>query len=290
MNGLKILLWNSNGILSHKNELEVVLYNYDIDVALLTETHLTSQIKLLIPTYNTFRTDHPSNSAKGGTLILVKKSIIHHLNSSEASESLQCTSVSLKVNPFPFSVAAVYCPPGVNVSSQTFDSCFHNLGNRYLCGGDFNAKNQVWGSRLTNSRGRALHNSMLSNRCSHISPPSPTYWPSDLNRIPDTLDFFICKGLNQLQFDLVSLHDLSSDHSPLLLSVDVKPFPKILQPTLTPSFVNWNGFRETLEKSISLNTILRTPDEVDDAVQLLTQAIQQAAWRCLLIFQKNKLM
>lgn len=41
---LKIVCWNANGILNKKTELELFLQ--DTDVALISETHLTSYINL----------------------------------------------------------------------------------------------------------------------------------------------------------------------------------------------------------------------------------------------------
>lgn len=37
---LTILLWNANGILQHLNELQIVLNEKNIEIALITETHL----------------------------------------------------------------------------------------------------------------------------------------------------------------------------------------------------------------------------------------------------------
>jgi hypothetical protein len=38
---LQILLFNANGLKNHVNELQTVLYDKKIDLALITETHST---------------------------------------------------------------------------------------------------------------------------------------------------------------------------------------------------------------------------------------------------------
>ena len=43
MNCLKICFWNANGIRQHENELEYFLKNKQIDVMMVSETHLTSR-------------------------------------------------------------------------------------------------------------------------------------------------------------------------------------------------------------------------------------------------------
>lgn len=278
MKGLRLVLWNANGLLSRKNELEIFLTDNEIDVALLTETHLTRNIQFNIPTYITYRTDHPSNRARGGALILVKSSINHHFNGSKVNESIQCTSIKVGMLHFEVAIAAVYCPPGSNLTKPILDDTLLSFGPRFMCGGDYNAKNQLWGSRTTNSRGRTLENALTGNNYKFLSPASPTYWPTDVNRIPDVLDFFITKGLDFQHFDLTTLTDLSSDHSPLLLTMDTQPIIKMSRPTLTPGQTDWCKFRASIVNSISLNLLIRTPEDLDNAVDLLTKTVQNAAW------------
>lgn len=46
---LLILLFNANGLKNHVNELQNVLYNRRIDIALITETHFTKYSTIHIP-------------------------------------------------------------------------------------------------------------------------------------------------------------------------------------------------------------------------------------------------
>ncbi|MGR0227430.1 hypothetical protein, partial [Klebsiella pneumoniae] len=43
---------------------------------------------------------------------------------------------------------------------------------------------------------------------------SPTYWPTDRNKIPDLIDFFVGKGISSGYIEIKNCDDLSSDHSP----------------------------------------------------------------------------
>ena len=54
---------------------------------------------------------------------------------------------------------------------------------------------------------------------SHISTGTPTYWPTDKNKIPDVIDFCITKGVSSHLTKAVSSFDLSSVHSPIPVSV-----------------------------------------------------------------------
>ena len=50
-----------------------------------------------------------------------------------------------------------------NNKYEDYDHFFKTLGNRFLVGGDFNAKHNFWGSRLTNTKGRELLNVLQYN-------------------------------------------------------------------------------------------------------------------------------
>ena len=48
-NNLRIMEWNANGLLKHKDELQTILNIENIDVCLISETHFTTQLKKFRP-------------------------------------------------------------------------------------------------------------------------------------------------------------------------------------------------------------------------------------------------
>ena len=275
---LLILLWNANGLRPHLNELLTLLHDRRVDICLLSETHLTSRSPLRVQGYVSHRTDHPDDSAHGGTAILVRQQLSHHLLPPTCTESLQSTSVSVNTFPFPLSVSAVYCPPSKPLTETQFVSYFRSLGPRFISGGDFNAKHPRWGSRIANPRGRLLNRILNSHNFSFTSPSSPTYWPADPSRLPDLLDFFISFGLGSIHTAVTSLYDLSSDHSPVLLTLDLCPIFSPKPPSLTPGPTNWGKFQSLSDSRLNLHVPLKTPRDIDSAVHIFTEIIQQSAW------------
>lgn len=75
---LTILLWNANGVSQHKNEVQNLLYEKKIHIALITETHFTQNTNFNIPGYSLYKTDHPDGSAHAGSAILISSDIKHH--------------------------------------------------------------------------------------------------------------------------------------------------------------------------------------------------------------------
>jgi hypothetical protein len=77
--------------------------------------------------------------------------------------------------------------------------------------GDWNAKHTAWGSRLTTTKGRNLLNVMQQYNLDYMSTGEPKYWPTDLKKIPDLLDFAITKGISDIYSSIKSNLDTSSD-------------------------------------------------------------------------------
>lgn len=57
---LRIAIWNANGVLNKRQELEIFLSTQHIDVCLISETHLTNQSYLKIKGYTVYHTTHPA--------------------------------------------------------------------------------------------------------------------------------------------------------------------------------------------------------------------------------------
>jgi hypothetical protein len=85
--------------------------------------------------------------------------------------------------------------------------------------GDWNAKHTAWGSRLTTSKSRNLLNVIQQNNLNYMSAGGPTYWPTDLKEIPDLLDFAITEGISDIYSSIKSNLDMSSDHSPIVITL-----------------------------------------------------------------------
>ena len=147
-------LWNANGLAQHKFELELFLKQQQIDVILISETHFTDKNYLKIHGYNFYHTQQLSGKARGGTGIIIKSSIKHYELTSFRKDYLQATSVAIEDCHGTITTSAVHCPPRHSIAKENFDSFFDALGNRFIAGGDYNAKHTQWGSRLVTARGK----------------------------------------------------------------------------------------------------------------------------------------
>lgn len=275
---LKLAIWNANGLCKHLHEVRTFLQIHDIDVMLVSETHFTTKSHITIPKYTIYSTNHPDGKARGGTALIIKNNIKHHETEKYATERLQATSVNIEDKTGTITISAIYCPPKHINTKQHYEHFFQTLGNKFIAGGDYNAKHSSWGSRATNSKGKELAATIQAHNLRCISTGQPTYWPTDERRQPDLLDICITKGLNVNQMKIDSCLDLSSDHTPVIVTIYSQYIRRQKQPSLHSRNTNWDIFRHHLDHLITLNISLKSEIEIEKAVESLTKSIQTAAW------------
>lgn len=274
----KILHWNANGLLQNSNELKLFLESNKIDLALISETHLTNKSIVRIPNYKIYRTDQPDNRSHGGTAVLVHSGVKHHESDKHQFVNMQATSVVVEDSSGHFTISSIYCSPKHKITTTEFQDFFKTLGHRFIAAGDFNAKHPHWGSRLTTTKGRELYRSILNLNLDIISAGEPTHWPSDLNKIPDCIDFGVMKGINKNKITSQTSLDLPSDHSPVIIELDSIINKETSPPHLTNKRTDWTSFKDHFTEHINFMLPLRSDEDIINAVEHLNHCIQQAAW------------
>lgn len=275
---LRILSWNANGLLQHQQELQTVLDTEKIDVCLISETHFTNQSFIKFKNFKTYHTVHPDNAAKGGSAVIIRDSIQHYEELKYETEQIQATAVNIKTKKYSISVVGIYCPPKHKLKEDDYLEFFKRLGNKFVIGGDFNAKNIHWGSRLTTTRGKELLKATRKYGSEVLSTGKPTYWPTDPNKTLDLIDFFITNNISANYLQIDESNDLNSDHSPILLTLSENVVQKENNPALTNRHTDWESFKQTLEDKINLNIPLKNEEQFEKEVEKFVIDIQQSAW------------
>lgn len=286
---INIAIWNANGLAQRILELKYFLIEKDIDVMLISETHFTQKNYIKIPNYTVYNTNHPDQKAHGGTAIIIKTKIKHYELNKISEVYLQATNITIEDTSGSFTLSAIYCPPKFQIKKEIFINLFNQLGNRFIAGGDYNAKHPWWGSRSStpNPKGRQLYAALQSLNCFPISTGEPTYWPSDTKKLPDLIDFAVVKGINANHLTIKSCFDLSSDHSPVLITLNSQIIIKQTTPSLYNKKTNWNKYQEYLENNLNCNIPLKTPKDLEDAVESINILIHKAVNYATTTSEKN---
>lgn len=148
------MLWNANGLAKHQKELQIVLEQNNVDVCLISETHFTKESFLRFNNYDLYHTIHPQNTARGGSAVIIKKSIKHYEEEKLSTQEFQATSIILTAHTHDLQITSVYSPPRHQIKCDMYKNLIQRHKIRFIMGGDFNAKNMFWGSRLNNPKGK----------------------------------------------------------------------------------------------------------------------------------------
>ena len=266
--GLRVVTWNANGVLHKKHELADFVATHDPQILLLTETHLLPIQTFKLPNFTTYRTDRLLRRG-GGTAILVKNTLLHYNIQAPTLKTLEATTIQIQINSTHYRFASCYKSPAETLYPPDLDALL-DFGGPCIIGGDFNCKDPLWNSRVPNVNGKILKSYAIKNNIIIHGPFQPTFFPKGVGR-PDVLDIFITKNTS---FNLItySIPELSSDHNPVMAELH-----RTLQvPQTRRHIVSWKGVTNTLtNKHLCTDQILTTED-LDTAVEELTNTIQDA--------------
>jgi hypothetical protein len=209
--------------------------------------------------------------------ICIRSSLLYYPLSRYQTAHIQACGIALILNHISIDIYAIYSLPRNFITPTLLQNSFNTLGQRFIIGGDLNAKNLQWGCRVNNPRVNTLYNLSQQNNYKILAPNSPTYWPTFLRKRPDIPDIFVTKILNSLHSTLTNLNDLCSDHSAVLLTINTVPSKKLSKPSLIQGRMDREVFRTQFINHIDLKIRLKSCQSIDDTDNIITTSIQQAA-------------
>jgi D-alanyl-D-alanine carboxypeptidase len=118
-----------------------------------------------------------------------------------------------------------------------------------------------------------IHN----NNYAIISTGTPTYWPTDKNKMPDLLDFFITNGISTNYISETASFNLTSNHSPIIATISTSVMLRKPKFRLHNSKTNWDLFKKLIELNIKLNTKLKEPADIENECKNFIILLQDAA-------------
>ena len=127
----------------------------------------------------------------------------------------------MTVLPWTINLAAMNSQPRNRIEVEDYDNFLHHFGNKFIVGGDWNAKHTNWGSCIVTPKRKNLLKYITNCNCSYLSKGEHNYWPSDPNQTPDLLDFFVYKSIATNYMQIVANWDLSSHHNPIITTLNL---------------------------------------------------------------------
>ncbi|GFW38662.1 nucleic-acid-binding protein from transposon X-element [Trichonephila clavipes] len=269
---LHIVSWNADGIQHRIQELENYINDNSPDIIAFQETNLRPCIDLNIPNYSTHRNDRLTHRG-GGTAILVKNSIAHHVINIYTT-AVNITAIEIEGPTNNTTVCSLYRSPSSPINSFIPDliKIFRNRAQCIVVG-DYNARHSTWNpNRRGNTAGTRLFH--YANTCGLVisAPTDFTRIPQQQNHQPSVIDLGVSCGINNIAVE--SRYDLSSDHNPVhfVVKFNFKTSHLLNCKTIT----NWNKFQDILSTTIAGNPPINNTEEIDEAISKLNYNIHTA--------------
>jgi hypothetical protein len=110
-----------------------------------------------------------------------------------------------------------------------------------------------------------------------LSSGAPTYWPTDPNKIPDLLDFFIDSRISPAYTEVKPCHDLSSYHTPVIITISITITSKGVAPRLHSTRTDWTVYKTVIHDKLRDKLNLKTKGDIEAAITAFIGILQQAA-------------
>lgn len=219
---LKILFWNPRSIKPRKNELGHILQ--EIDILVCVESWLKPKDNFKIAGFNTYRKDREDTQG-GGILFLIRKDIKFSVIVQIPTHVPDIEMGGIRLTNFEptLDLMACYKIPGSTLEQHEWNAIAGSTdNNNTILMGDFNAHNQLWNCRHTDSNGERLYNSMTDNdlflhnhnTLTHVN--ARTNFKSNIDLVFSTIS--LADKIDVKVYD----ETFASDHYPILLHVDAR--------------------------------------------------------------------
>lgn len=117
---------------------------------------------------------------------------------------------------------------------------------------------------------------MQANNLIPSSTEEPTYWPSGTLKTPDLIVFAVVKGIPSKYLNLKSCLDLTSDHSPVIITFTNCIKNKQNISYLYTKTTDWSKYKQFLNENLTYNIPLKTTEDLEHAIEGFNILIHKA--------------
>ena len=167
---IKLIAINVNSLVTNvrRHNLQKVLEKINPDIALISETKLSDRHKISFEKYKIHRDDRAANKGGGGTAVLIKNHVKHHLINIKSDKALKIIETTIIKIPLPneqnlFTISTYAVGHNKSNFARDLNIIFNDLklydsNNWHLLAGDLNVRYLRWQDSCQNPRGLYLNN------------------------------------------------------------------------------------------------------------------------------------
>jgi endonuclease/exonuclease/phosphatase family metal-dependent hydrolase len=285
MDNLKVIHWNCFALTSVRQvELVNFINFFKPDIISLQEIKLKEELSNLRLNINGFTTYVKARSDRGGGVAILIRSEIPHSPISDLDCNLEIVGLKIDTSEFNFDFYSLYNPPSKLLPQEFFNNLESNK-RKFVLTGDLNSKTEVIGCKGNNKNGEILERILTNTSTVIHNNLSPTFnrFNSEYYELLDLVlsSHEISNKITGLE--VLSDHDMGSDHFPVLFHINVKRQVQNNQEKNTISRFNlnkadWGLFRFHLEGlALAYSSQFIESLSIDELNDLVINNINQAA-------------
>ena len=269
----KIISWNCQGIKAKSHNLQSLIKEYNPDIICLQETQINPQdSNPIIKGYEGYFFNRATvTRGHGGTAVLVKPRIPQeHMN---LQSNLQSKTVKVAFK-HPLSITSIYIPEADwrNINKNDIKNLIQSIPNPKIITGDWNARNTIWFSDNTCSKGEDLEEIFDELNMIVIDQDKPTHISTAYNS-SSHIDVTITSPSMATSLEWNTLDDTyGSDHFPIEIILTIANNEMNQRPRWNFNKANWAKFNQELKLEIPQQI-----SNIEDLVNNVTNKLIAAA-------------
>lgn len=263
-------------------ELVEFLQSHQIDVAVITETHLKPANNFRLPHHSLVRLDRTGTQIGGGVAVAIKRGLEYRTLPDLRLSTIEAVGVELSSPDGPLKIIAAYCPTQcrkTDGSSLRLKNDLQKLTrwkSKFIVAGDFNARHALWGNMRANRNGAILAEDLQAGQYVTLHADSPTFYsPAGVG---SSLDIALTNVADVCSTPS-ALTELSSDHLPVVFDMDHTTINQQQFQRRNYHRAKWPQLQRFIEDRIPEDPPMTTTGEIDDVLSRLTDDIADAERR-----------
>jgi len=263
-----ILQWNIRGLQANREELNILLSNFNPILVSLQETFLKPNKSTAFNNYssNSLPGEESNGTVHGGIAILVNNAIpLSHI---QLNTSLQAVAVRVTCHKT-ISICSIYLSPSSKFYSNELGNLIAQFPPPVLLLGDFNAHSTLWGCSKTDIRGKTIEDLLLKHNLSPLNDGSHTYLHPSTDS-SSAIDLSIPTPSLYLDFSWDVVTDLhGSDYFRISIHSYTTAHP-VLYGTWKLSKGNWTTFSSKASSDLGRNYPNDLENPIEHFIDILT--------------------
>lgn len=262
-----LLQWNVNGLRTRLSELRQHLTTERFDIIALQETNVVLGEVRLSP-YVFYHSNPVNINGRSRVAVLVRANIHHTLLdlSDLSSDIEEYAGVIVRIGRYDITVVSAYIAPRAVWNSKALEKIQKRSKGQLIICGDFNAHNEAWGGKLTDSRGRQLEATMTELQLRALNDGSSTFRRQGCK--PSTIDLtLVSRGI--FASWTARPDTAGSDHVPI----------SVKHPTASPKnlkickVTNWDLFRQYVGSAMNSGSTEDLTTCIVECLRLATRTV-----------------